>query len=118
MVKALAAAFRWKFKRVQFTPDLMPSDITGYELLSRDEQTGQPRMTFRLAGVRQPVAGRRDQPGGPQDPVGPARGDGRETRDGRRRDYELAEPFLVVATQNPIEQEGTYPCQRPSSTAS
>src|SRR4051812_28053556 len=42
MVKALAAAFRWKFSRVQFTPDLMPSDITGYELLGRDEQSGAP----------------------------------------------------------------------------
>ena len=40
MVKALARAFHWKFNRVQFTPDLMPSDITGYELLGRDEATG------------------------------------------------------------------------------
>src|SRR6266545_4477105 len=47
MVKALAKAFRWKFMRVQFTPDLMPSDVTGYELLSRDEATGAMRMTFR-----------------------------------------------------------------------
>src|SRR3954465_13902088 len=45
MVKALASAFRWKFARVQFTPDLMPSDITGYELLGRDEQSGHPKMT-------------------------------------------------------------------------
>src|SRR5256886_15286565 len=51
MVKALAAAFRWKFARVQFTPDLMPSDITGYELLGRDETTGAPRMTFRPGPV-------------------------------------------------------------------
>src|SRR5437667_11274250 len=51
MVKALAAAFHWKFARVQFTPDLMPSDITGYELLGRDEQTGAPRMTFRPGPV-------------------------------------------------------------------
>src|SRR5687767_2090109 len=40
MVKALANGFSWKFSRVQFTPDLMPSDITGYELLSRDENSG------------------------------------------------------------------------------
>src|SRR5437867_4131796 len=51
MVKALAKAFRWKFARVQFTPDLMPSDISGYELLGRDEQTGAPRMTFRPGPV-------------------------------------------------------------------
>src|SRR5438128_10987821 len=46
MVKALAAAFRWKFARVQFTPDLMPSAITGYELLGRDGHGGVPAMTF------------------------------------------------------------------------
>jgi MoxR-like ATPase len=51
MVKALASAFRWKFARVQFTPDLMPSDITGYELLGRDEQTGSPKMAFRPGPV-------------------------------------------------------------------
>src|SRR6188508_290799 len=47
MVKALAAAFRWQFARVQFTPDLMPSDITGYELLGRDGGNGAPSLTFR-----------------------------------------------------------------------
>src|SRR5262249_52523694 len=51
MVRALAAAFSWKFARIQFTPDLMPSDITGYDLLGRDEQTGAPRMTFRPGPV-------------------------------------------------------------------
>src|SRR5712671_2596789 len=51
MVKALASSFRWKFARVQFTPDLMPSDITGYELLGRDEASGAPRMTFRPGPV-------------------------------------------------------------------
>src|SRR5688500_14603404 len=51
MVKALAHAFHWKFNRVQFTPDLMPSDITGYELLGRDEATGAPRMAFRPGPV-------------------------------------------------------------------
>src|SRR5580765_6936957 len=51
MVKALAKAFHWKFSRVQFTPDLMPSDITGYELLGRDEQGGAPKMTFRPGPV-------------------------------------------------------------------
>src|SRR5271154_5257892 len=44
MVKALASAFHWKYSRVQFTPDLMPGDITGYELLGRDEATGATRL--------------------------------------------------------------------------
>src|SRR5580693_6193485 len=51
MVKALAAAFRWKCARIQFTPDLMPSDITGYELLSRDSGNGAPGLTFRRGPV-------------------------------------------------------------------
>src|SRR5205814_1513735 len=50
MVKALAAAFHWKFSRVQFTPDLMPSDITGYELLARDDAGGH-QMVFRPGPV-------------------------------------------------------------------
>src|SRR5438477_10220257 len=47
MVKALAAAFQWKFTRIQFTPDLMPADITGYELLGRAGEDGAPTMSFR-----------------------------------------------------------------------
>src|ERR671937_88293 len=47
MVKALASAFDWKFSRIQFTPDLMPSDITGYELLGRGGSEVSPAMTFR-----------------------------------------------------------------------
>src|SRR6476661_3240343 len=47
MVKALASAFDWKFSRVQFTPDLMPSDITGYELLAKDGANGSSAMVFR-----------------------------------------------------------------------
>ena len=52
LVRTLASALHLKFSRIQFTPDLMPSDITGYELLGRDEQTGAPRMTFRPGPVR------------------------------------------------------------------
>ena len=51
MVKALAAAFHWKFARIQFTPDLMPADITGYELLGRTGEDGAPTMTFRKGPV-------------------------------------------------------------------
>src|SRR5262245_5373313 len=47
MVKTLASAFDWRFSRVQFTPDLMPSDITGYELLNRDGDQGTMGMVFR-----------------------------------------------------------------------
>src|SRR6476659_4254267 len=51
MVKALASAFDWKFARIQFTPDLMPSDVTGYELLGRDAQAGTQEMVFRPGPV-------------------------------------------------------------------
>src|SRR5256714_7028742 len=51
MVKALASAFHWKFSRIQFTPDLMPADITGYELLGRDGQGMTPSMVFRHGPV-------------------------------------------------------------------
>src|SRR3954453_13841052 len=110
MVKALAAAFRWKFARVQFTPDLMPSDITGYELLGRDETTGAPRMTFRpgpvftnllLADEVNRAAPKT------QSALLEAMAEQHVTVGGQT--YSLEEPFLVVATQNPIEQEGTYP---------
>ncbi len=110
MVKALAMAFKWKFARVQFTPDLMPSDITGYELLGRDEATGQPRMAFRPG----PVFGNlvladeinRATPK-TQSALLEAMAEQHVTVGGQT--YPLEDPFLVVATQNPIEQEGTYP---------
>ncbi|MGA2499944.1 MAG: MoxR family ATPase [Tepidisphaeraceae bacterium] len=110
MVKALASAFSWKFARIQFTPDLMPSDITGYELLGRDEATGAPRMTFRpgpvfcnllLADEINRATPRT------QSALLEAMAEQHVTVGGRT--YPLEEPFLVVATQNPIEQEGTYP---------
>ena len=110
MVKALAAAFRWKFARVQFTPDLMPSDITGYELLGRDEQTGAPRMTFRpgpvFANLLLADEVNRAAPK-TQSALLEAMAEHHVTVGGQT--YPLEEPFLVVATQNPIEQEGTYP---------
>src|SRR3954453_4066638 len=110
MVKALAKAFRWKFSRVQFTPDLMPSDITGYELLGRDEQTGAPRMTFRPGPVfANLVLADEINRAAPktQSALLEAMAEQHVTVGGQT--YSLEEPFLVMATQNPIEQEGTYP---------
>src|SRR6201985_79307 len=51
MVKTLASAFHWRYARIQFTPDLMPSDITGYELLGRDPLSNDVRMQFRRGPV-------------------------------------------------------------------
>jgi MoxR-like ATPase len=110
MVKALASAFEWKFARVQFTPDLMPSDITGYELLGRDTVQGEPTMVFRrgpvfcnllLADEINRAAPKT------QSALLEAMAERHVTVGGQT--YPLDDPFLVVATQNPIEQEGTYP---------
>lgn len=110
MVKALASAFRWKFSRVQFTPDLMPSDITGYELLSRDPQTGESRLQLRKGPVfANLVLADEINRAAPktQSAMLEAMAERHVTIGGET--HPLEEPFLVVATQNPIEQEGTYP---------
>jgi MoxR-like ATPase len=110
MVKALAAAFHWKFSRIQFTPDLMPSDITGYELLSRESNGNAPTMTFRRGPVfANLVLADEINRAAPktQSAMLEAMAERHVTVGGST--YDLEEPFVVVATQNPIEQEGTYP---------
>ncbi len=112
MVKALAGAFRWQFSRIQFTPDLMPSDITGYELLSRDETGagGAPKMVFRPGPIfANLVLADEINRAAPktQSALLEAMAERHVTVGGQTHD--LTDPFLVVATQNPIEQEGTYP---------
>src|SRR6516164_753749 len=110
MVKALAPAFHWKFSRIQFTPDLMPSDITGYELLARDGSNGAPSLTFRRGPVfANLVLADEINRAAPktQSALLEAMAEKHVTVGGET--YPLEEPFVVVATQNPIEQEGTYP---------
>ena len=106
MVKALASAFAWKYSRVQFTPDLMPSDITGYELLGKATN----EMVFRQGPVfANLVLADEINRAAPktQSALLEAMAEGHVTVGGKT--YQLEEPFVVVATQNPIEQEGTYP---------
>ncbi len=110
MVKALASAFRWKFARIQFTPDLMPSDITGYELLGRESQGASPQLVFRPGPVfANLVLADEINRAAPktQSALLEAMAERHVTVGGQT--YWLEEPFLVIATQNPIEQEGTYP---------
>ena len=112
MVKALASTFSWNFNRIQFTPDLMPSDITGYELLGGEAGaigTGQT-MVFRPGPVfSNLVLADEINRAAPktQSALLEAMAELHVTVGGKT--YPLEEPFLVVATQNPIEQEGTYP---------
>lgn len=110
MVKTLASAFEWKFSRIQFTPDLMPSDITGYELLNRDGDSGSMGMVFRRGPIfANLVLADEINRAAPktQSALLEAMAERHVTVGGQT--YPLEEPFLVVATQNPIEQEGTYP---------
>ncbi len=110
MVKALAAAFEWKFNRIQFTPDLMPSDITGYELLGRPAADGSPELTFRRGPVfANLVLADEINRAAPktQSALLEAMAERHVTVGGIT--HHLEDPFLVIATQNPIEQEGTYP---------
>jgi MoxR-like ATPase len=110
MVKALAATFDWRFARIQFTPDLMPSDITGFELLGRDGAASAPSMIFRRGPVfANLVLADEINRAAPktQSALLEAMAEHHVTVGGQT--YPLEEPFLVVATQNPIEQEGTYP---------
>ncbi len=110
MIRAVAEAMALEFRRIQFTPDLVPSDITGTELLEEDSQTGHRSFRF----VRGPVFANivladeiNRAPPRTQAALLEAMQEHRVTAAGRT--MPLPEPFFVLATQNPIEQEGTYP---------
>jgi MoxR-like ATPase len=110
MVKALASGFDWKYSRIQFTPDLMPADVTGYELLGRSRDSQGPEMVFRPGPVfANLVLADEINRAAPktQSALLEAMAEHHVTVGGQT--YLLEEPFLVAATQNPIEQEGTYP---------
>jgi MoxR-like ATPase len=110
MIKALAAAFTWKYTRIQFTPDLMPADVTGYELLGRSQNGEGPEMVFRPGPVfANLVLADEINRAAPktQSALLESMAEGQVTVGGET--YRLEEPFMVAATQNPIEQEGTYP---------
>ncbi len=110
MIRTVADALALRFSRIQFTPDLMPSDITGTEVIQEDRATGE--RTFRF--VKGPVFGNviladeiNRTPPKTQAALLEAMQEHQVTVGGQR--HPLPEPFFVLATQNPIEQEGTYP---------
>src|SRR5712675_1497608 len=110
MIRTLADALDLSFSRVQFTPDLMPSDITGTEVLQEDKTTGQRLFKF-LHGPLFANVVLADEinrtPPKTQAALLEAMQERQVTVGGTR--HRLPEPFFVLATQNPIEQEGTYP---------
>ncbi|HTV46809.1 MAG TPA: MoxR family ATPase [Phycisphaerae bacterium] len=110
LVKTISDVLNLQFKRVQFTPDLMPSDITGTDVLEEDRTTG--RRAFRF--VRGPIFANivladeiNRTPPKTQAALLEAMQEHRVTAG--ENTYDLPSPFFVLATQNPIEQEGTYP---------
>ena len=110
LVHTLARVLDLRFSRIQFTPDLMPSDITGTDIIQEDPAGGQRRMTFAPGPVFANVVLADEinrTPPKTQAALLEAMQEHRVTVQGRS--YDLAEPFFVFATQNPIELEGTYP---------
>jgi MoxR-like ATPase len=110
MVHSLAQSLSLEFNRIQFTPDLMPSDITGTEVLYEDRTSGARELRF----VRGPVFANliladeiNRTPPKTQAALLEAMQERQVTIGGHR--HPLPDPFFVLATQNPIEQEGTYP---------
>jgi len=110
LVKTVAETLHLSFGRIQFTPDLMPSDITGTDILEEDPATGRRHYTF----LKGPVFANllladeiNRTPPKTQAALLQAMQEGKVTAAGRT--FPLEPPFLVFATQNPVEQEGTYP---------
>ena len=110
LIQTLAKVLDLQFSRIQFTPDLMPSDITGTEILEEDKTTGHKTFKF----VKGPVFANiiladeiNRTPPKTQAALLEAMQEHKVTVAGET--YKLQEPFFVLATQNPIEQEGTYP---------
>ncbi len=110
LISTLADVLNLKFNRIQFTPDLMPSDITGTDIIEEDHSTGKRQFRF----VKGPVFANiiladeiNRTPPKTQAALLQAMQEHEVTAAGET--YKLDEPFFVLATQNPIEQEGTYP---------
>jgi MoxR-like ATPase len=110
LIHTMARVLELKFSRIQFTPDLMPSDITGTDLVQEDATTGRRQMVFAPGPIFANIVLADEinrTPPKTQSALLEAMQEHRVTIQGRT--YELAEPFYVFATQNPIELEGTYP---------
>ena len=110
LIKTLAQAIHLKFNRIQFTPDLMPSDIIGTEVIEEDRATGRRDIRFIPGPVFANVILADEinrTPPKTQAALLEAMQEYQVTVNGVR--YELERPLFVLATQNPIEQEGTYP---------
>ncbi|MEM0895434.1 MAG: MoxR family ATPase [Verrucomicrobiota bacterium] len=110
LVQTLSEAMNLSFRRIQFTPDLMPADITGTEIIQEDPETGRRNFVFHRGPLfnQMILADEINRtPPKPQAALLEAMQEHRVTVG--QETFSLEEPFFVLATQNPIEQEGTYP---------
>jgi MoxR-like ATPase len=110
IIHTLAQVLDLKFSRIQFTPDLMPSDITGTDIIQEDPQTGRRHLVFTPGPIFSHIVLADEinrTPPKTQSALLEAMQEHRVTVQGKT--YVLEEPFFVFATQNPIELEGTYP---------
>ena len=110
LIQTMARVLDLKFARIQFTPDLMPSDITGTDIIQEDAESGGRKMVFAPGPVFTNILLADEinrTPPKTQSALLEAMQEHRVTVQGRT--YDLEEPFFVFATQNPIELEGTYP---------
>jgi len=110
LVRSLADALGWRFRRIQFTPDMMPSDVVGTELIHVDPTTGDRSMRFTPGPIFANLVLADEinrTPPRTQAALLEAMAERQVTAAGQT--MALDPPFVVVATQNPIEQEGTYP---------
>ena len=110
MVRSLAGTLQLDFNRIQFTPDLMPSDIIGTDILEENRETGSRQFRFHKGPLFTSMLLADEinrTPPKTQAALLEAMQEHRVTASGQT--YPLPEPFMVLATQNPIEQEGTYP---------
>ncbi len=110
LIRSMAEALRLEFSRIQFTPDLMPADILGTNIINEDPETGRRQFQFQHGPIfAQMVLADEINRATPktQSALLEAMQEKTVTVSGTR--YALTQPFFVMATQNPIEQEGTYP---------
>lgn len=110
LIHSIAQVLDLKFSRIQFTPDLMPSDITGTDLVQENPQTGRRELSFLPGPIFANIVLADEinrTPPKTQSALLEAMQEHRVTVQGKT--YDLEEPFFVFATQNPIELEGTYP---------
>ncbi len=110
MIRTLAESMDLDFSRIQFTPDLMPGDITGTDIIQEDPDTGRRKLVFERGPIftQMLLADEINRtPPKTQAALLEAMQEHEVTAAGKT--YQLQEPFFVLATQNPIEQEGTYP---------